>query len=132
MAPDQSDRREFNGHIYFFHSFDIGEDINLDKVKNQHLVMRKPLAYSRYFKNYHIPLAIELPHPHESSHCESAKLHNFGVITLRYKIPFISSIEELKQSLSTLEDEYHDQSVSDAGAIFKRIKTAIKQPRFFH
>ena len=126
----KSDR--FTGNIIVFHSFDIGDDINLEKVKNQHILMRRPLAYSRYFKNYHIPLAVELPHPHASAHCESAKLHSFGVITLRYKIPFDSTLEELKASINLVEDEYHDQSVSDAGAIFKKIKSVVKQPRFFH
>lgn len=129
----EAERKDiFTGHVYIFHCFDVGDDINLEKVKNQHLVIRRPLAYSKYFKNYHIPLAIELPHPQESPQCESAKLHNFGVISLRYKIPFSSSFEQLKSSINVLEDEYHDQSVSDAGAIFKRIKSAIKQPRFFH
>lgn len=122
----------FTGHIYIFHAFDVGDDINLEKVKSQHLIMRRPLAYSKYFKNYHIPLAIELPHPHASSHCENAKLHNFGVITLRYKIPFSSTLDEVKSAITHIEDEYHDQSVGDASAIFKKIKTAIKQPRFFH
>lgn len=134
MSQNHSSRSQdiFSGNIYIFHSFDVGDDINLEQVKQQHLVIRRPLAHSKYFKNYHIPMAIELPHPHESAQCESAKLHNFGVITLRYKIPFSSSLEELKSSINLIEDEFHDQSVSDSSAIFKRIKSAIKQARFFH
>ena len=123
---------EFSGHIYIFHSFDIGDDINLERVKAEQMLTRRPLTYSKYFKNYHIPLSVELPHPHATSHCENAKLHNFGVITLRYKIPFTATLEELRTEIHSIEDEYHDQSVSDASSIFKRIKTAVKQPRFFH
>ncbi len=129
---EKSTNHIFNGNIYIFHGFDVGEDINLEKVKDEHMLVRRPLTYSKYFKNYHTPLAVELPHPHNTSHNENAKLHNFGVITLRYKIPFSTTLEELRAEINSIEDEYHDQSVSDAGAIFKCIKSAIKHPRFFH
>lgn len=122
----------FSGHFIIFHSFDIGDDINLDRVKAENMLAIKPLIQSKYFKNYHTPLAVELPSAAPDSRCESVKLHNFGVITLRYKIPFSSTIEDLRTMINTIEDQYHDQSVQDAGAIFKKIKNAIKQPRFFH
>lgn len=123
---------KFTGNIIIFHSFDVGEDINLERVKNEHLVERRPFSQAKYFKNYHIPLVVALPAPHANEYCDSAKLHNFGVITLRYTIPFHSTLEELRLAINAIEDQYLDRSVYDAGAVFKTIKSAIKQARFFH
>jgi len=123
---------EFSGHIFIFHAYDVGDDINLDKVKEEQLLVRRPLVLSKYFKNYHIPIAVELPHPHMSSRLVSAKLHNFGVITLAYKIPFTQTFEELRADISNIEDEYLEQSVIDAGSVYKRIKKEVKQAKFFH
>ena len=122
----------FSGNIFIFHAFDVGEDINLENVKEKQLLSRRPLLLSKYFKNYHTPLAVELPHPHSSSRLISSKLHNFGVISLAYKIPFNETLEDLRTQINSIEDEFREQSVVDAGSIFKRIKTEIKQPKFFH
>ena len=122
----------FTGNIFIFHAFDVGEDINLENVKEKQLLARRPLMLSKYFKNYHTPLAVELPHPHTSSRCMSSKLHNFGVISLAYKIPFSETLEDLRAHINAIEDEFREQSVVDAGSIFKRIKSEIKQPKFFH
>jgi len=132
MTEQSLGRHNFTGNIYIFHSFDVGDDINLEDVKQRNLIERRQIVHSKYFKNYHIPLAVELPPEQNSINCEVAKLHNFGVITLRYKIPFSSSLEELRTAINSIDDAFHNQSVSDAGAIFKQIKTAVKQPRFFH
>ncbi len=121
----------FSGNIFIFYSFDVGEDINLERIKRENLVQRVPLILSKYFKSYHIPLGVELPHPHATSHCDSAKIHSFGVITLRYKIPFHGTLDELRTKINSIDQDYQDQSVEDAGSLFKRIKTAIKQPQFF-
>lgn len=122
----------FTGNIFIFHNFDIGDDINLERIKATQALVRRPLALSKYFKNYHIPLAIELPHPHTSPRCVSAKLHNFGVITLRYQIPFSATLEELRSHINSIDEHYHEQSVADAGAIFQKIKQFTTQPKFFH
>lgn len=122
----------FTGNIFIFHCFDVGDDINLEGVKDSQALSRRPLILSKYFKNYHTPLAVELPHPHSSSRLLSAKLHNFGVISLAYKIPFSESLDELRTHINNVDDEYKEQSVVDAGSLFKRIKQYIKQPRFFY
>src|SRR5690242_11067624 len=83
----------FSGNIFIFHNFDVGDDIDLEKIKTSDLLVRKPVALSKYFKNYHIPLVVELPQPESSPHLISVKLHNFGVITLRYQIPFDATLE---------------------------------------
>lgn len=124
----------FSGNIFVFHSFDVGDDINLEKIKDDKSIDRKLVAPSKYFKNYHIPLAIELPRPHnqENSKCISTKLHNFGVVSLVYKIPFTESLDSLRAKINDIDNIYNEQSVLDAGVIFKQIKDYIKQPRFFH
>lgn len=132
MDEMKLNKQNFTGNIFIFYSFDVGEDINLEKVKEQQLLSRKTVSLSRYFKNYHIPLAVELPHPHASAFCVSAKLHNFGVISLVYKIPFSDNLENLRGQINSIEDEFREQSVIDSGAIFKKIKSQIKQPKFFH
>ncbi len=124
--------QKFSGNIFIFHCFDVGDDMNLEKIKEKQLLVRRPLHLSKYFKNYHTPLAVELPHPHTSSRNLSCKLHNFGVISLAYKIPFSQTLEDLRTHITSIDDEYREHSVVDAGSIFKRIKSEIKQPKFFH
>ena len=119
----------FSGNIFVFHSFDVGDDINLEKIKDDKTIDRRLVAPSKYFKNYHIPLAIELPRPHtqENSRCISTKLHNFGVVSLVYKIPFTESLDSLRAKINDIDNVYNEQSVLDAGVIFKQIKEYIKQ-----
>jgi len=127
---DQS--RIFSGNIFIFQAFDIGEDINLEKVRQSAPVLVRPLELSKYFKNYHTPLSIDLPHPHSSSKCISSHLHSFGVISLAYKIPFHDTLEQMRRKLINYDAEFLEQSVVDASSVFKAIKHLIKQPRFFH
>jgi hypothetical protein len=124
----------FSGHIYLFYAFDIGDDIQLDMIKEDKSIIRKPLNDSKYFKNYHTPLAIELPQPLQTSNCDSVKIYNFGVVTLRYKIPFSDTLtlENLKQELIDIVYAYNERAIEDAHTIFKKIQKAIKQPQFYH
>ena len=125
-------KQVFTGNIFIFHCFDVGDDFNLEQIKESQALVRRPVTLSKYFKSYHMPLGVELPHPHSSSRCISAKLHNFGVISLAYKISFSQTLEQLRTHINTLDDEYKEQSVIDAGLLFKRIKHYTKQPKFFH
>lgn len=124
--------QEFSGHMYLLHSFDVGDDIPLHALRESHVVMRRPKELPSYFKGYHRPLIVELPHPHSTSHCESAKIHPFGVITLRYKVPFHATFEDLKRLVNEIEDTYKERAIEDAQSLFKLIKPYIKQPKFFH
>ncbi len=126
------EKREFSGNIFIFYSFDVGDDINLKKVKDSQALLRRPLMLAKYFKSYHTPLEVEIPHPHTTSRCVSAKLHSFGAISLAYKISFNETLEDLREVLLKVQEEFREQSVADAAAIFKHIKNYIKQPRFFH
>lgn len=132
MESAQSKKREFSGNIFIFHAFDIGEDIDLDKVHQSESTLIRPLHLSKYFKGYHTPISIDLPHPHDSGKFESCTLHHFGVVSLAYKIPFEATLEDLRNYLPDLDNEFLEQSVTDAASIFKKIKFAVKQPKFFH
>lgn len=127
LSPDH----EFSGHIYIFHAFDIGDDINLEKVEQMRAIKAIPLSLPKYFKNYHSPLAIELPHPNESARCVSCKIHNFGAVSLTYKIPFTGTFETLRQYFYDMHYQYQEQSVADVKLVFKKIEKFITQPKFF-
>lgn len=122
----------FEGNLYFFHAFDVGDDINLEKVKASGAVNPQPLTLSKFFKNYHLPLAIELPDRQPTSSCMSAKIHNFGAISLIYRIPFKDTLQNVRKDLDTLDNTYAEQSLVDVESIFKRIKPYIAKPNFFH
>ncbi|MGE0207206.1 MAG: hypothetical protein AB7R69_05155 [Candidatus Babeliales bacterium] len=124
---------EFSGNIFIYYAFDIGDDINLEKIETLPGIIARPLKISKHFKGYHVPLAIDLPHPHSSSRCIGVKIYNFGVISLIYQIPFSqTTLLNLRTNLSLLDSEFSEQSVEDAHSVFKQIKNHIKQARFFH
>jgi len=121
----------FSGNIYIFHSFDVGNEIDLEKVRDSQELIIQPLQIPKYFKNYHAPLAIDLPHPHTTSSCISCKVHNFGPISLTYKIPFKSSLNDIRMQLQDLENEYQEESVINARSVFNKIKKFTEGARFF-
>jgi hypothetical protein len=132
ISPAPTNDIVFSGNIFMFHAFDIGDDINLDGIKQTLSILVRPRTLSKYFKNYHAPLSIDLPHPHTSSRCAGASLHSFGVISLVYKIPFNDTLENVRKNLNLIDAEFQEQSVVDAGSLFRAIKQFVKQPRFFH
>jgi len=121
----------FSGNIYVFHAFDVGEEINLDGIQESNLVIPQILKLPKYFKNYHIPLAIELPNHHLTPLCSGVKIHNFGSISLTYKIPFKDTLHNLRQSLVDIDNKFQEQSVLDANSLFKLIRGFISKPNFF-
>lgn len=127
-----SNSHTFEGNIYLFHAFDVGDDINLEKLKTSGVVTPQQMTLSKFFKNYHLPLAIEIPYADKSPTCISAKIHNFGVISLIYKIPFRDTLENIRQQLDALDNQWADKSLIDVEIIFKSIKPYIAKPNFFH
>jgi hypothetical protein len=126
------DKTVFSGHIYLFQAFDIGEDIALKELEKSRAIQIVPIHLAKYFKQSHPPLAVELPHPHETSAWVSTKLYNFGVISSVYKVPFESTFAELQKNIWAIQGKFQEQSVTDAHNIFKRIKQYVTQPKFFH
>jgi hypothetical protein len=122
----------FDGNIYIFYAFDIGEDIDFEKIERHQPVLLMPYSPPKYFKNYQIPLNVELPHPHDTSSCFSARLLRFGVMSLIYKIPFSDTLENLQQVLIDVDEKYQNQSVHDAKSLYRKILPYIIKPKFFH
>lgn len=122
----------FSGTIYIFQAFDISDDIDLEQVKTSKELIIQPLQLPKYFKNYHIPLMIELPHPHESGKCMSVKLHNFGAVSLTYKIPFEDTLSGMRSKLSDITNQYQEQAFTDMSLLFKKIKQYTSKPQFFY
>lgn len=122
----------FEGNIYLFHAFDVGDDINIEKIKASGVVTPQPLTLSKFFKNYHLPLAIEIPNPEKSPTCMSAKIHNFGVISLIYKIPFKDTLENIRQQLDGIDNQWAEKSLEDSELIFRKIRANIAKPNFFN
>lgn len=124
-------QKEFSGNIFILHAYDVGDDINLEAIEDHQAIIVRPLNLPKYFKDYHVPLEVEVPHPHEHSATYSAKVHNFGAISLTYKIPFECTLEELRADINDIENKYLEYSISDASAIFKKIRKFIVGPKFF-
>lgn len=121
----------FSGNIFIFHAFDIGDDANLDAIEQLRSINCIPLKTPKYFKNYHMPLAIELPQQRGGSRLVSFKIHNFGAMSLVYKVPFCSTFKDLRKKCHEISDEYNEQSFIDAKSVFKRIEPTISKAHFF-
>lgn len=121
----------FTGSLYIFHAFDIGEEINLDKIRESGVLSERPVVLPKYFKNYHIPLSVDLPPTVGEAHCVNAKIYNFGAVSLTYKVPFESTLEALREKLNEIDDRFQRQSISDVDALFKQIKTYTTKVNFF-
>ena len=122
----------FSGNIYIFYAFDIGDDIDVQKLKQSNLLQTYAMPLPKFFKNYHIPLHIALPHQHENSKCINAKVHQFGAISLTYKIPITDTLAALRETIIQIDEKYQKQSVHDAHILFKRLQPFIIKPKFFH
>lgn len=123
--------RSFTGNVYIYHAFDIGEDINLEKVIQAQVLRILPHTLPKYFKNYQPPLNVELPEP-RTPHYHTSKINDFGALSLTYKIPFDDTLENLRAKIETIDTQYHDYSVTDASTLFKLIAPFTKQAKFFH
>lgn len=126
------EQQEFTGSLHIFHAFDVGEDIDLERIRQEQILLKQPATLSKYFKNYHKPLSVELPHPHQTSHCKTVNLHAFGVISIHYQIPIASTLEQLKKDIERIDNEFREQSVIDASTIYRAIEKVTKKPFFFH
>lgn len=132
QEPIMQDNKDviFSGNIYIFQAFDVGDDINFDQIRASNVLDLEPSTPQKYFKNYHIPLATKLPEQ-PTPHCTGIKIHNFGALSLTYKIPFRSTLAQVRTELGTLDNRFEEQSIKDVSSVFKRIKPFIKKPSFF-
>lgn len=137
--PALDSKTVFTGNILLFYAFDVGDDIDLNKIKNTHMLATHVTPLPAYFKNYHTPLSFGLAECYsknqespERNDCVSSKIHHFGVLSFCYKIPFQESFESLKQKLIDIEQAYDKQSEEDSRMVFKAINPAIQKPCFYN
>lgn len=124
--------REFFGNVYFFSSFDIGEEIDIKSLHDRYTFARRNTFQSQYFKSYHRPLILDIEQCDVSEKCESAHLYNFGVLSLRYRFQFHGTLEKLKNLIHEFDASYQHKAIDDARNVFNQIKDGIRHPRFFH
>ena len=123
----------FTGNIFIFSAFDVGDDINLERVaslpthqKRHHRLCQKIL------KSYHTPLAIDIPYTNTTQKkAVSCKIHNFGAISLIYKVPFVSTLHDISKTLQKVVNEHLEQSSADVKTLFNQIDPYITKPKFF-
>lgn len=132
------------GNILLFHAFDVGQSIDIKQIKDKKLVTLSASVAFPYFKNYHIPLFVEVPNFVPSKmvdegiksstrmDCLYARIHNFGAISLCYKIPFCATLDTLKVKIIQTVENYRKISKKDAAYIFDKISSAIAQPHFYN
>ncbi len=130
MTESSKSTTLFSGSIYIFSAFDVGDDINLEKVASLSGVKTLPQALPKHFKTYHTPLALDTS-ADIIKRASSCKIHNFGAISLVYKIPFVSTLNDISKTLPKIVNEYYEQSSSDVKTVFNAIDRYITKPRFF-
>ena len=121
----------FSGNILILCAYDVGDDINLKQINQCRDIIKTPIHLPKHFKQYHAPIGIEIPHPHETSHCISSKAHSFGAISLTYKIPFSDTLENIRVKCHILANKYQEKSIADAKSLFKKIHPFITKAKFF-
>ncbi len=137
LPTQQEQNKVFSGNILLFYAFDVGDDIDLDLIKQKGLVNTCVMPLSAYFKNYHIPLAFRMDVDQAvgatvmNASCISSKIHHFGVLSFCYRIPFKENFDELKVKIIDIKKSFDERSDIDARIAFKNIQSAIKKPRFY-
>lgn len=131
-------KSKFTGNILLFYAFDIGDDIDLNLIKQKNMIGTCVVPLSAYFKNYHIPLSFRMPDEVNEkdqtvtgSSCISSKIYHFGVLSYCYRIPFVDTFEDLKLKILDIKKSFDEKSDVDARNTFKTIYPAVKKPRFY-
>ncbi len=128
----EHDHPVFSGNVYIFTAFDVGFDMDFKGIKQFKEVRTEHVHVSKFFKHYHLPLEITIADSCETSRCVSSKIHQFGAISLTYKIPIQDTLPDLRTTLLKLDEKYQKQSVNDAYTIYKKLKPFIVKPNFYH
>jgi hypothetical protein len=121
----------FKGTLYFFYSFDIGDDIDIKKIQEKK-ILQFLFNKSPFYKTYNKPLLINIKELNLSQYCILSSLYNFGAISLRYAFSFATPIEELKKIINSKYDLAEKYSHNDANIIFSEIKDSTNEAIFFN
>lgn len=130
----EKDKTIISGNILIFYAYDIGDVIDINKIKAKKILKVNDLETFPHFKNYHVPLSIDIMDfaEREEGVKVLAKIHNFGVLSLNYIIPFRETFDTLKIRLIELVEDYKLISKKDGKAIYSQIKSAMVEPNFFN
>lgn len=131
---EEIQKQKLEGNVLFLYTYDVGDDVDLNAVRNRGLVPVKSVALSPFFKNYHIPLSFHMPAEpgsKEDSDCISSKIYSFGALSFCYRVPFEATFDELQDKLLELDEEYEEKSEADAKRVYQRILRAVKKPTFY-
>jgi hypothetical protein len=120
----------FSGNVYIFHSFDIGDDIEMKEIHKKYS-LRFGIPQS-FFKSYHKPILLDISKIGLSKRLLSVSVYNFGVISLRYCYKIETPIDKLKNAVHKFKNACIKESISDAKIVFNFLKESIKHSRFFH
>ena len=128
---------DVSGNILLFYLFDVGDDVDVDMVKDKRLVMISDIHLSPFFKNYHIPLSFrvkedqgEVLDPEGS--CIYRKVYNFGMLSFCYRIPFQESFDDVREKIIALKKKFDEKSIKEAKDAYTNILPAIKEPNFYN
>ncbi|MES2614609.1 MAG: hypothetical protein V4591_04250 [Bdellovibrionota bacterium] len=128
----EQNRPQLTGNILLFYAFDVGDEIDLETIKQNALVETCVVPLSPYFKNYHLPLSFKLGGEPAAlrAQCVSSKIYSFGVLSFCYQIPFQESFEDLKLKIIDIKKYFDEKSEKDARRVFNKIHPAIKKSVF--
>jgi len=128
--------QKVSGNILLFYLFDVGDNIDLNRVKEKGLVVTSDRHLSPFFKNYHVPLFFRMKSEHSytvpvpDATCIFSKMYNFGVLSFCYRVPFEESLEILKLKIDDIKKQFDNKSEKEAKHIFEAIAPVTKQPNF--
>jgi hypothetical protein len=128
---------QLRGNFLLFYAFDVGDEINLKALQQSQKIPTFVLPLSPGFKNYHVPVSVQLADCDVSgaqrsrTDCIAAKLHSFGVISFCYKIPFSANFEELKSRFIEISGVYAEKAEADAAMMFKVVEPFITKKQLF-
>lgn len=139
LVDPSSRSPEISGNLLLFYVFDVSNDIDLEKVKQQHLVKIADLQLSSFFKHYHVPLSFKMDEVYDvpgaldgKGFSLSRKMYSFGVVSLCYRIPFEATFSELRSMLVDIKRMFDDLSKKEAYEIFECILPTVTDPHFYN
>ncbi len=136
MKSDPTQGQVVSGNILLFYLFDVGDSIDVEKVKEKGLVSTSDRHLSPFFKNYHVPVFFRMND--EFAHDAAvqgatrvfSKMYNFGALSFCYRVPFKESFETLKLKIIDIKNRFDVKGEQEASNVFQAIKSVTKSPNF--
>ena len=123
---------QIHGNVLLFYAFDMGDEIDLERIREKELLPIRNVTISPYFKDYHIPLSFNMPGIEQERDCIMSKLHHFGVLSFCYRVPYSTSLSDLSHHILSLHDLYLKKSEADARIVFDIVARHTRNARFYH